>query len=74
MKEQLVQGDTLIRDATEIEKFLEKELSAACKRIEEQPHEILDRLYQELLAAKLLTPEAKKIWRRHMNAYTKSNT
>jgi|HubBroStandDraft_2_1064218.scaffolds.fasta_scaffold605615_1 hypothetical protein len=35
------------------------------------PHAVLDRLYQELLAAKLLTPEIKVIYHKHVNSYMK---
>jgi hypothetical protein len=57
--------------AIDMYKSTRADLSAACKRIEEQPHEILDRLYQELLAAKLLTPEIKVIYHKHVNSYMK---
>jgi hypothetical protein len=34
------------------------------------PHAVLDRLYQELLAAKLLTQEIKRIFHEHYNSYS----
>src|ERR1700677_897525 len=62
-----------------IEAYWQQQLSEAKPKIEalererddyrQALHAVLDRLYQELLAAKLLTPQIKVIYHKHVNSY-----